>query len=106
MTQTEIEVALKDHENQIKSLKHRMDNAEENDKAINSMALSIQKLAINMENMAKEQQKQGDRLEKLEREPADDHKYYKRLIIGCVVTGVISMLVGAAMTVLLNGGVS
>lgn len=113
MTQTEIEVTLKDHENQIKSLKHRMNKAEENDKVLTEILLNVKELAINMSHMVETQkqqdeyiQKQDTRIERLEKEPADEHKYYKRLVIGCVVTSIISLLVGAAVTALMNGGVS
>ena len=50
-----------------------------------------------MEYMAKEQQKQGERLERLEHEPTDEYKHYKRLIIGCIITTVIGTVLGAIL---------
>lgn len=67
MTNEEIAVTLKDHENEIKSLKHRMNEQEEKDKTLTELTTSVKTLAVNMEYMAKEQTKQGDRLERLER---------------------------------------
>lgn len=106
MTQEKIAVTLKDHENQIKSLKHRVDNVEESYKALSDLASSVKVLAVNMEHMAEEQTKQGKRLERLEREPTEEHKYYKQTVIGCIITGIISAAVGAIMSFILSGGLS
>ena len=106
MTQEEIAIKLQDHENQIKSLKHRMDEAEEKDKTLAELTTSVKTLAVNMEYMAKEQQKQGERLERLEREPSENFKHYKRTAIGCIITGVISAIISAVMTFIISGGIS
>ena len=68
--ETEVAVKLENHDQQIKSLKHRMEEQEEQSKAINDLVLSVQKLAINMERMLNEQTSQNERLQKLEQEPA------------------------------------
>ena len=102
MTQTEIEVTLKDHENQIKSLKHRMDETEKNNGALLESSTSVKILATNMEHMAKEQEKQGERLERLEREPAEEHKYYKHTVIACIITTVVGALLGGLFTMIIH----
>ena len=94
MTDEAIAVRLENHEQEIKSLKHRMDEREEKDKTLSDLTTSVRTLAVNMEYMAKEQQKQGERLERLEHEPTDD---YKRLIIGCIITTVIGTVLGAIL---------
>ena len=101
MTNEDIAVALKDHENEIKSLKHRMNKHDERDKTLTELTTSVKTLAVNMEYMAKEQQKQGERLERLEREPSDNFKYYKRLIIGCVLITVIGAILGAVLAIVI-----
>lgn len=101
MTDEAIAVRLENHEQEIKSLKHRMDEREEKDKTLADLTTSVRTLAVNMEYMAKEQQKQGERLERLEHEPTDEYKHYKRLIIGCVITTVIGAVLGAILTNLL-----
>ena len=53
--ETEVAVKLENHDQQIKSLKHRMEEQEEQSKAINDLVLSVQKLAINMERMLNEE---------------------------------------------------
>lgn len=70
---------------------------EENGRHINSMTVSIEKMAVNMENMLAEQRKLGDRMEVLEKEPAETHKQIKMAII----TSAISAIVGAVVTALL-----
>lgn len=70
---------------------------EENGQHINAMTVSIEKMAVNMENMLAEQKKQGERLDKIEMEPAEMHKQIKTTII----TAVVSVIVGAGVTALL-----
>ena len=97
MTEEAIAVRLENHEQEIKSLKHRMTEQEEKDKTLTELTTSVKTLAVNMEYMAKEQQKQGERLERLEHEPTEEYKHYKRLIIGCVITTVIGAVIGAIL---------
>lgn len=97
MTNEDIAVRLENHEQEIKSLKHRMDEQEGKDKTLTELTISVKTLATNMEYMAKEQQKQGEHLERLEHEPADNYKHYKRLVIGCVLTTIIGALLGVIL---------
>lgn len=97
MTNEDIAVRLENHEQEIKSLKHRMDEQEGKDKTLAELTISIKTLATNMEYMAKEQQKQGEHLERLEHEPVDNYKHYKRLVIGCVLTTIIGALLGVIL---------
>ena len=59
-------------------------------KEISKIANAVNKLAINMEMMLKEQQDQGERLEKLE--AVDGEKWRKA--VGYLVTAVIGAVVG------------
>lgn len=100
MTDTDVAVKLENHDQQIKSLKHRMDEQEEQGKSLSSLALSVQKLALSMESMIEEQKNQGARLAKLEAEPAERWSNMTRTIFNTVVgagagafaTGVIYMM--------------
>lgn len=85
MTETDVAVKLENHDQQIKSLKHRMEEQEEQSKAINDLVLSVQKLALNMEAMIKQQQNQNERLAKLEQEPAKQWSNMKRTIFNTIV---------------------
>mgnify|MGYP000973495922 CR=1 FL=1 len=95
MTEQETALKINDINHEIKSLKHRMTGCEENQKTLNSLVRSVDKLANSMDNMAAEQKEQGARLKNLENAPANEFKYYKRLIVGCIITGIIGMLLGA-----------
>ncbi len=103
MTSEEIAVQLKHHHDEIGSLKHRVKKCEEEQSVLHKLVNSTDRLALNMEYMAKEQKKQGERLEKLEHEPAEEYKHYKRLIIGCIITGFVGAAVGAIITVIIGG---
>ena len=100
MTDTEVAVKLENHDQQIKSLKHRMDEQEEQGKSLSSLALSVQKLALSMESMIEEQKNQGARLAKLEAEPAERWSSMTRTIFntmvgamaGALATGVIYIM--------------
>ena len=56
----------------------------------NKLLVSVERLALSMETMQKEQEDQGNRLEKLE---ARDGEKWRKLI-GYVISGVVGILVG------------
>ena len=100
-------IARAEHNEYVKRMEdehHRMNRRigllEEEVRQISQIASSVEKLAINMENMLKEQQEQGERLEKLEREPGDTWQRIKNkaldtavgLIFGAFITGVAFMV--------------
>lgn len=101
MTPEQIAVQFEHHHNEIESLKHRMQKCEEQQTVLNKLVNSVDVLAVNMKHMADEQKEQGKKLEKLEHEPAEEYKHYKRLVIGCVITTVIGAVVGAVLATIL-----
>lgn len=74
---------------------HRITELEGAVKQISELVTSVKVLAANMETMAKEQAKQGERLEEIEKKPA------KRWDV--VITGALSAIVGALMAALMSG---
>lgn len=100
MTDEEIAVKLEGHEHEIGSLKHRMEKQEEQNKVIQDLVISVQKLALTMEAMLKEQSLQGERLKKLEDEPAERWNSAKKtafttiisVVAGALATGLIFMI--------------
>ena len=74
---------------------HRITELEGAVKQISELVTSVKVLAANMETMAKEQAKQGERLEEIEKKPA------KRWDV--VITGALSAVVGALMAALMSG---
>lgn len=63
----------------------------------NKLALAVEKMAINMESMLKEQKKQGERLEELEKVPAKKWNTVTTAILsalgGAIGTGIIAVVV-------------
>ena len=96
MTNEEVAVTLANHENRIKVSEHRIEDLEESQKQIYDLTISVKELAISVKSMVEEQKKQGDRITKLEEEPAENWKNIKNTVI----TGIVSTLVGAVMAAL------
>ena len=102
MNNEDIAVKLAEHQKEIGSLKHRMDAADRVMSEQNKLIRSVDKLATNMEYMATEQKKQGDRLERLERAPVEESKDYKKAIVTAVVTTVVGAVLGAILALILK----
>lgn len=75
----------------------RLTNVEEMLKRYTEMAISVEKLAIGVENMVEEQKKQGARLERLENEPVDNWKHLKigfySAVGGALAASILSTLI-------------
>lgn len=73
----------------------RLTLLEQGQAQINELVSSVKVLAVNMDNMAKEQAKQGERLKEIEGKPA------KRwdTVIACITTAIVTMVLNA----LVNG---
>lgn len=97
MTNEEVVTKLTAHEHEIKSLKHRVDEQEEQSKTIQELVISVKEWAINTKNMMEEQQKQGQRLEKLEQQPAEKWNTATKTVI----TSIVSTIAGGAAAALI-----
>ena len=64
------------------------------------MALAVKELATNMKHMLEEKKRQGARLESLEKAPIDEAIYYKRMAVGCVITGIIGAVISAVLAII------
>lgn len=69
---------------------HRLEILEKTVDQIAHISTSVEKLALNMENMLKEQVSQGKRLETLESRDGD----MWRKVVGYAVTAIIGVVVG------------
>ena len=78
----------------------RIDLLEENVRQIGVLATSVEKLALSMEGMEKEQKQQGRRLEKLEAEPAETQRQIKNSVITALCGGVVGAIVTAVLALL------
>ena len=101
MTDEEIAVKLTGLEHETKSAKHRLNDLEEQNKAIQDLALSVRELTLNMGIMMDEQKRQGNDIEKLKSEPGEQWSNMKRTIIntivgagaGALATGIFYLIV-------------
>lgn len=70
----------------------RIDILEGNVRQIGTLATSVEKLAVNMESMLKEQEKQGKRLETLEKRDGDKWRKVVETVITVIISGVVGFL--------------
>lgn len=100
MTDEEVAVALAEHKKEIGSLKHRMDDVEEIIRAVNTLAISVKELAVNVANSndrmdAYEQslRRQGERIGDMEKKSA---KRWESIVEKAILA-VVAALVGTAL---------
>lgn len=102
MTDENVTITLTKHGEEIKSLKHRMDDVETKQTEIETLTASVNKLAINMEYMVQEQKDQGNRLKQLEVAPAEHAKSIRATIISSIVTAVVGAIIGALLALIIK----
>lgn len=78
----------------------RLELLEENVEKLHTLNVSIERLAINMESMVKEQQMQGQRLQVLENRDGE----MWRKAVGYAVTTIIGIIIGYIVTLIGIGG--
>lgn len=96
MTDEEIAVKLTVLEQETKSAKHRLDDLEVQNQAIQNLALSVKELTINMTRMMEEQEKQGQDIDALKAEPAKRWKDSTKAIFNAVL-GAIGTAIGGGI---------
>ena len=94
ITRGEYEEVIKRVEAEEKRQNKRLDNLEESLATLTDLTVSIEKIAVNIEQMQKELTKQGDRLEKIEQEPAENWKKVVWLVIAALVGFGIHAVLG------------
>jgi len=90
ITRAEHEEFRRNMENEHKRLHHRLDTMEKATEQIGSLALSVEKLAVSMENMAKAQQEQSEKLEELE---GRDGELWRK-VVGYAITAAVGLVLG------------
>lgn len=71
-------------------LSHRLTAVEESVREIGRLTVSVEKMAVSMETMSKEQAKMSERLQVIEEKPV------KRwdTIVSAIITGLVGILIG------------
>ncbi len=78
----------------------RLELVEESVRQISDLTISVKEMAVNMGNMLKELEKQGERLEKLEQEPAEAHKQIKMAMVTAAISTIMGAVIGALIMIL------
>ena len=97
ITRVEHEEFAKRMEDEHNRQNHRISEMEENFRQIQALTLSIEKMALNVENMAKELKRQGDHIEKLEEAPGHNWNKLKDGILGAIAAAIGGGLVLAVV---------
>lgn len=94
-------ISRKEHEEFCKRMEEedhrqnrRIEILEESNKQLVTLTSSVEKLAVNMENMLKVQNQQGERLEELE---GRDGEMWRK-VTGYIITAVVGIVVGYIFT--------
>lgn len=96
MTNEEIAVTLANHENRLKVSEHRIADLEQLQQQIYDLTVSVKEVAMSVKNMVEEQKEQGEKIRKLENEPAEKWNTLQRTIL----TSIISTVIGAVLSAL------
>lgn len=90
VTENEFNLATKRIDDENKRQNERIQILENNYAIVNQLSIHMERLASNMESMAKELARQGTKLNDLEMKPA------KRwdAVIGAIISGIIGLAIG------------
>lgn len=94
ITRAEHEEFRKRLEEQSQRQDKRISLLEESVRQIGALTTSVEKLALSMESMAKEQERQGERMEVLE---GRDGEMWRK-VVGYIATAVIGIVLGFVFT--------
>lgn len=98
----DLAVRLAEVDQRGKSNTHRIDDLEKRADTLQELTTSVKLLAANMERMASEQMKQGDRLTALEKQPEERWNSMTRTIFTSAVSTLSGMLVGALVAMMMK----
>ena len=79
-------------DDRMREFDRRLNKVEEFGEKLQSMAISLQGMVMTLQTMQKEQAEQGERLRKIEEEPADNWRKFTWTAFACIVTGIIGFV--------------
>lgn len=104
MNETEVAVKLEAHEHEIGSIKHRIRELEAENKALQELTISVNRLAVSVENMLTEVSQHGTRLDELEKVPAEKWRTVTKTAATAVISAICGALATAIIALIANGG--
>lgn len=81
---------------------HQLKEVKDDIKDVHRLATAVETIAIQTKNTSEKVDDISERMNRMEEEPAEDMRYYKRTITGCVITGVIGAVLGAIIALILK----
>ena len=102
MTRVEVHERLAKLEADEKNIFHQLTEIKEEVKDIRRLTLAVEKIAVKTESIDSKVDEMGTRISAVEREPTDDFKHYKRLVAGAVISAVLSSVVVAVLSLIMN----
>lgn len=94
MTDEDIAVRLTDHDHEIGSLKHRMEDLEKSNTVLNRLATAVEVMATKQDSISKNVDKLTNKVESLEAEPGKRWKFVIEKSIYFAVGAVIAYMLG------------
>lgn len=86
--------AITEHETKIIAAEHRIKDLEEQSKNLQSLTISVNELAQSIKFQSKQLEEQSEKIDKIEQSKRDSWKYWVRLILGAVATGLVGYYLG------------
>lgn len=84
----------------IKRSEARIGQAEQDIKTLTDLTVAVKEMAISLQGVKDEMAKQGERLEKIEAEPADAWRDVKKTIITVIITAVVTGVIAALINMI------
>lgn len=85
-----------------KSNTHRIDTLEKDTKTIYELAKSVERIAINTENMQRQLHEQGSKIEALEQLPAQKWNSAVKTVITTLCSTLVGGIIGAVLALVLK----
>lgn len=102
MGETEIEITLTKHGEQLKTLEHRVDRVENISQELNKLTINIEKLTMSVNAIVKSQEKQADDIESLKLQPGRTAKDMWIAIAKAAATAIVGALIGALIAIIIK----
>ena len=81
---------------------HQLSEIKTEVKDIRRLTAAVEKIAVQTENITHKVDGIDARLDNVEKQSAEEYKHYKRVIVSCVITGIIGTIIGAIFALIMN----
>lgn len=85
-----------------KNIFHQLSEIKEEVKDIRRLTTAVEQIAVKTESIDNKVDSMGTRLSLVEREPGEDFRHYKRLILGAILTSTVSTVALAVLSLIMK----